>query len=258
MINSYVVTAAFFSATVFALIHLSSNRIYRYSERHRSRMLSFFGGISAAYVFLDLLPRLETTRVHLRVVFGEIPAFLEVLAVPGLAFIGFMAFFVLEHFAVYSRRSQHTKVGGEIERFSASKRAFAIHFVSIAILNLIIGYILRFEAEAGALPLLFYTAALSLHFIILDDTMEQHYKHLYIRLGRYFAGILPLVGWGISVFFPENPSEGYLLLGVILGVILFNAVKDEVPKSEGKNYGLFVAGALIYSTLLILAAGLGG
>jgi hypothetical protein len=92
----------------------------------------------------------------------------------------------------------------------------------------------------------------------LDDTMEQHYKRLYIRFGRYLAGILPLVGWGISVFFPENPSEGYLLLGVILGVILFNAVKDEVPKSEGKNYSLFVAGALIYSALLIVGAWLGG
>jgi hypothetical protein len=258
MINGDVVLAAFFSATVFALIHLLSNRIYRYSERHRSKMLSFFGGMSAAYVFLDLLPRLETTRVHLRTVFGEIPAFLEVLAVPGLAFIGFMGFFILEHFALYSRRSEHIKVGIEIERVSASKRAFAIHFVSIAFLNLIIGYILRFEAEVGALSLLFYRAALSLHFIISDDTMEQHYKRLYIQFGRYFAGILPLVGWGISVFFPENPSEGYLLLGVILGVILFNAVKDEVPKSEGKNYSLFVAGAFIYSALLILAAWLGG
>jgi len=258
MINNDVVLAAFFSATFFALIHLLSNRIYRYSERHRSKMLSFFGGMSAAYVFLDLLPRLETTRVHLRTVFGEIPAFIEVLSVPGLAFIGFMGFFILEHFALYSRRSEHAKVGIEVSRVSASKRAFAIHFVSIAFLNLIIGYILRFEAEVGVLSLLFYTAALSLHFIILDDTMEQHYKNLYIRFGRYLAGILPLAGWGISVFFPENPSEGYLLLGLIIGVILFNAVKDEVPKSEGKNYGLFVAGALIYSSLLIVAAWLGG
>jgi zinc transporter ZupT len=258
MINGVVVLAAFFSAATFALIHLLSNRIYRYSERHRSKMLSFFGGISAAYVFLDLLPRLETTRVHLRTVFGEIPAFLDILAVPGLAFLGFMAFFVLEHFAVYTRRSKHAKVGGEIERVSASKHAFAIHFVSIAFLNLIIGYILRFEAEAGALPLLFYTAALSLHFIILDDTMEQHYKQVYVRFGRYFASMLPLVGWGISVFFPENPSEGYLLLGVILGVILFNAVKDAVPKSGGKNSSLFVSGALIYSVLLLVAAWLSG
>jgi hypothetical protein len=31
-----------------------------------------------------------------------------------------------------------------------------------------------------------------------------------------------------------------------------------VPKSEGKNYSLFVAGALIYSALLIVGAWLGG
>lgn len=257
MINS-VVLAAFFSAAVFAMVHFLSNRIYRYSERHRGRILAFFGGISAAYVFLDLLPRLETTHLHLRTVFGEIPAFLDVLAVPGLAFIGFMAFFVLEHFAVYSRRNKQEKAGGGIESVSAAKSAFAVHFVSIAFLNLIIGYILRFEAEAGTLPLVFYTAALSLHFIILDDTMEQHYQKLYVRFGRYVASVLPLVGWGISLFFPENPSEGYLLLGIILGVILFNAIKDSVPRNEAKNSSLFVSGALIYSVLLLVAAWLGG
>lgn len=254
MMNDKIVLTALFSAVAFSLIHLLSNRIYRYSEMHRSKMLSFFGGISAAYVFLDLLPRLETTRIHLRIIFGEIPEFLDVLAVPGLAFIGFMTLFVLEHFAIYSRRGEHAKIGGEIERISASKRAFAIHFITIAFLNLIIGYILRFEAETGPLPLIFYTAALSLHFVILDDTMEQHYKQLYVRFGRYFASVLPLIGWGISIFFPENPSEGYLLLGVILGVILFNAVKDAVPKGGGKDPRLFISGAIIYSTLLLVVA----
>jgi hypothetical protein len=258
MMNGDGVLAALFSAAAFALIHLLSNRIYRYSELHRSKMLSFFGGISAAYVFLDLLPRIETTRIHLRTVFGELPAFLDVLAVPGLAFVGFMTFFVLEHFAVYSRRGEHAKKGGEIEEISASERAFAIHFVTIAFLNLIIGYILRFEAETGPLSLIFYSAALSLHFVILDDSMEQHYKQSYVRFGRYFASVLPLIGWGISIFFPENPSEGYLLLGVILGVILFNAVKDAVPKGGGKDPSLFISGAIIYSTLLLVAAWLSG
>jgi hypothetical protein len=74
---------------------------------------------------------------------------------------------------------------------------------------------------------------------------------------RVFASLMPVIGWGISVFFPENSSEGYLLLSIILGVILFIAIKDEVPKGGGKESKLFVTGALLYSAILLSAAWLG-
>ncbi len=249
-----LVLVAFFSSLVFALVHLFSNRIYRYSERHRSKMLSLFGGITVAYVFLDLLPRLETTRVHLERLFGAIPAFLNTLAIPGFAFAGFLVFFILEHFALKTYRAEHSKNG---KPGRSTIYAFAIHFVTIVFLSLVIGYILRFEAQTGAFQLLLYTAALSLHFVILDHTMESHYKRLYVRFGRYFASLMPIIGWGLSVFFPESHSVGYLLLAVILGVILFNSIKDTVPKGGGKDPVLFVAGALLYSALLLTAAWLG-
>jgi hypothetical protein len=159
-----------------------------------------------------------------------------------------MAFFILEHYAISVKRKSKD------ERDRASRYSFAIHFASIAFLNLIIGYILRFEAESGILPLLLYTAALSLHFVILDNTMQSHYKSLYVHMGRFLASLMPIIGWGISVFFPENPSEGYLLLALVLGVILFNSIKDEVPKGGGKDSKLFVIGAVMYAVILIAAA----
>jgi len=250
MISDGVVIAAFFSSVIFASVHLFSNRFYGYSEKHKDKMLSLFGGIAVAYVFLDLLPRLESTRIHLENVFGQIPVFLSYLAIPGLAFLGFMVFFVLEHFAIKTRNGKKTDRRSSIYSFGS-------HFISIALLNLVIGFILRFEAESGFTPLVLYTVALSLHFIILDNTMERHYKRLYVRFGRFLAGLMPIVGWGLSVIFPENPSEGYLLLALVLGVILFNAIKDEVPKGGGKESRLFVVGALLYSGILIAAAWLG-
>ena len=51
MANESVVLLAFFSALTLMLAHLFSNRIYHYSEHHRNRMISFFGGIAVAYVF---------------------------------------------------------------------------------------------------------------------------------------------------------------------------------------------------------------
>ena len=69
---------------------------------------------------------------------------------------------------------------------------------------------------------------------------------------------MPLIGWGISVFLPENPSEGYLLLALVSGIVLFNAIKTEVPNRGGKNSGVFIAGALFYSALLLIIAWLRG
>ena len=258
MAASSVVLFAFFSALVLMLAHLFSNRIYRYSKHHRNRVISFFGGIAVAYVFLDLLPRLETTHVHIERIFGDLPAFLDKLAVPGLSLMGFVIFFALEHLALRTRDITNKKMGIGVGSISTSSVVFGVHFSSLAFFNLVVGYVLRFEVEAGILPLLLYTSALSLHFIILDNTMEGHYENLYLKYGRYAASLMPIIGWGISMFFPENPSEGYLLLALVSGIVLFNAIKNEVPNRGGKNSGIFIAGTLFYSVLLLIIAWLRG
>jgi len=249
-----VVLLAFFSALILMSAHLFSNRIYRYSKHHRNRIISFAGGIAVAYVFLDLLPRLEAAHIHLEKIFGDLPAFLDSTAVPALALLGFLIFFGLEHLAVSSRHTQNEKTGKGFSSVSASTRTFVVHFINLAFFNLIIGYILRFEAEIGILPLLLYTSALSLHFIILDNNMEEHYKKLYFKYGRYAASLMPIIGWGISMLFPENPSEAYVLLALVSGIVLFSSISNEVPKGGGKNWGIFIAGALFYSVLLLIVA----
>jgi hypothetical protein len=93
-------------------------------------MFSFFGGITAAYVFLDLLPRFEISRMHLERLIGEIPAFLENLAIPGLAFVGFLLFFILEHFAIKSKHK--TGIDKEKSDENISNYSFGVHFAIIA------------------------------------------------------------------------------------------------------------------------------
>jgi len=172
MADYSVVLLAFFSALTLMSAHLFSNRIYRYSKHHRNRIISFFGGITIAYVFLELLPRLGATHVHLERIFGDLPAFLDNIAVPDLALIGFLIFFGLEHLAISSRQTKNKKTGNSFSSVPDSTLTFFVHFVNIAFFNLVIGYVLRFEVEIGILSLLLYTSALSLHFIILDNTME--------------------------------------------------------------------------------------
>jgi hypothetical protein len=254
MDNFSVVLLAFFSALFLMSAHLFSNRIYRYSTHHRNRIISFFGGIAIAYVFLDLLPRLQAAHIHLENIFGNLPTFLDNIAVPAIALLGFLIFFGLEHLALNSRRVQHKKTGDLFSNVPASTPTFILHFINLAFFNLVIGYILRFEAQIGIIQLILYASALSLHFIIIDKTMEENYQNLYLKYGRYIASLMPIIGWAISTVFPENSSEGYILLALISGIVLFNAINNEVPKGGGKNSGIFIAGALSYSAILLIVA----
>lgn len=250
MVNDGLVLVAFFPAFYFMVIHIISPKIFQGFEHRKSKIFSLFGGITAAYVFIDLLPRLEQTRDHIMFLFQGLPDFIYSVAAPSFAFLGFIAFFAIEHLAIYSRVKMETKV----EQDNSNRKTFFVHLGNIVFLNLVVGYLLRFEAELGTFALLLYSIVLSLHFITVDESMEVHYSKYYTSIGRYFAGIAPLVGWGISLFLPENQSEGYLILAIITGVILFNSIKNEIPSANDKNAKTFILGASVTSLILFIAA----
>jgi hypothetical protein len=166
-----------------------------------------------------------------------------------------MVFFGIDHLAIYSRKKE--KIGG-IKDHISGRKTFVVHLGNVVFLNLVVGYLLRFEVELGIFALALYAVVLSLHFITLDESMEEHYRTYYTNIGRYAAGVAPLLGWGISIFFPENQSEGYLILAMVTGVVLFNSIKNEIPASSDKNAKMFFLGASVTAILLFLVAWLRG
>jgi len=100
-----------------------------------------------------------------------------------------------------------------------------------------------------------YTFAVALHLVISNDSMIEHYKHLQIKIGRYVAAVIPLVGWGLSWLFPERLAEAYVLLALISGVILYNAIRNEVPSAQRRqSIKIFLAGAVFYTVVLLIHA----
>lgn len=249
-----IILPALIVALVFVFIHLSSPRIYGYSEHYKKRILSFSGGVAAAYVFLDLLPVIQKADPHLHILFGNNPLlfiFLE-KAIFGVAFLGFVTFFILEYLANNSREIESKKYKKDISNISASKNVFYVHLALTALVILIICYSIRFEIKNTGLAVLLYTIALSLHFFVSDRSMEEHYQNLYVKYGRYTLAVMPLLGWFLSAFLPERESEAYVLLAFIAGAVLFNVIKDEIPRlGTGKPIFFFI-GAIFYSELLLI------
>ena len=254
MPESPVIILALIVSLVFVFVHLSSHRIYGFSKRYKKRILSFSGGVASAYVFLDLLPLIENADPHLHAILGNSPLitiFLE-KAIFGVAFIGFLVFFVLEYMALKSRGYQAQQTTRSLEETNASRNVFFLHIGLTAVVSLIICYSLRFEILTTGMGVAVYTIALSLHFFISDRSMEEHYGALYVKYGRYLLALMPLLGWSLSILFPERTSEAYVLLAFIAGAVLFNVIKDEVPNSGTGKPVSFFTGALLYSGLILI------
>jgi len=132
---------ALFSALIFSLINLFSNRLSRLTKKRKAVALSFFGGIAAAYVFLDLLPTLRQAGELLQDVTGgqQLVGFYED-AIFLIVFLGFLIFFVLEHVAVDSRRKKQKETKQWFEETSGSKNVFAIHLANFCFLNAVLSY----------------------------------------------------------------------------------------------------------------------
>jgi hypothetical protein len=248
-IDEFVIIALI-PALYFMLIHFLSPKIYQEFKHHKSKIFSLFGGIAAAYVFVDLLPKLEQAQKHIRNLFQGLPSFVYSVAAPSMAFLGFMLFFGIEHLAMSSEEKNETNSNNSISR----RKTFAVHLGNILFINLIVGYLLRFEAELGTFALALYAIILSLHFITLDESMEDHYSRDYTHFGRYLAGLAPLVGWFLSIFFPENQSEGYIILAVVTGAVLFNAIKKEIPSTADSNVKIFFVSASVTAITLFVIA----
>lgn len=184
-----IVLIALIIAIIFSTVHLTAPKLYGFSERYKKAVISFSGGIAAAYVFFDLLPTIQKAGGHLNLLLRNYlgQTSISEVAVFGVAFIGFLVFFILEHAAVRSRRRAAADVGKHVDSVAAPKGVFVIHFSILALISLLIAYNLRFEVRASLLGALLFSIALILHFFGTDRTMEIHYRSMFERYGRYIS-----------------------------------------------------------------------
>ena len=240
------------AAIVFALVSFYSFRLRSYTGKHKNQILSLFGGVTAAYVFLDLLPSLQISNEYLKELGSNSQLITEYEdAIFLVVFLGFLLFFSLESLAAKSRRDK-IKENQELEEVKASRKVYLVHFLALAFLTFVLSFTLMFEYQASIVSGLLFTFAVSLHLFITDNTMLDNYGDTIIRSGRYVATIIPVAGWLASVVFPEKIAEAYILLAFISGAILYQSIKDEIPSVYKKrSLALFLTGAILYALLLL-------
>lgn len=233
-------------AIALALVHGFISRIEIDAWIPKHRWISFAGGVSMGYVFLDIFPELNHAQADLAQADFWLLDYLE-NHVYLLALLGLTLFYGLDRWVLISRRTNLAE--GRTDRADTS--IFWIHIAVYALLNLIFGYLLQDLSHSLWRCLLFFIAA-ALHFFVVDHGLREHHRTLYDRQGRWLLTAAIVVGAiaGLSTQF--NQAAIAAIWAFLAGSIMLNILKQELPEASETCFWSFLGGASLYAGLILL------
>ena len=228
---------------LFILVHLGVGRL-SLETVPRSRWLSFAGGMSVTYVFLQVLPQVADYQT----VFQSTGALGWMKHhVYSFALLGLVVFYALERTA---KRSQQSDREPDNDHREYAVHVFWLHVFSFMVYNFIIGYLLPRGYAANDLRLLYYTVAMTFHFAVTDYGLYDHYKQRYSRGGRWLLILALLAGWGVGRITDLPKIYLAVIFSFVGGGVIMNVLKEELPEERRSSLPAFVAGVGVYALLL--------
>lgn len=227
-----------------ALVHLAPPQVLESIDIPPPVLLSVAGGVSIVYVFLHLFPLLDIHRSALDGV--------EVLAIPlrgvhiyVIVLIGITLYYGLERLAVVSAPEDHPMT-------MAADWVFWTHLSGFIVYNMLIGYAL-IHGDLGAQNKILFTIAMAFHLFGNDAALEAYHQDQYERFGRWILMLSVIMGALGGVIVVLHEPWFTLLLGLLTGGIIFNAIKDELPATGDGRFWAFLAGSVVYAVVLFVA-----
>ena len=238
----YLTTCA--AALLFAGIFLAGGRIHPLQPLFRDRRgpFSFAAGMSAAYVFVHVMPELHAARQS----FTESVALrFEGVGIYFLALVGFLVFYGLDH--LVTRLQQDAAAGEE----GAAGPAFRVHVGGFAMYVLMVWYLLVRNLEDTRPTLALFTVAMSAHFLGIAHSIRDELGAPYERVGRFVLAGAAVVGWGLGLLFPLPPYVLALLVSFVSGAVIVNSAIMELPSDKDGRFVPFMVGGLLYGLILL-------
>lgn len=233
-------------AVCLGLVHLFVSRTRWLASIPQRWWISVAGGVSIAYIFLDIFPELGQAQEEILHSNNPLVIYLE-NHVYLLALLGLASFYGLEKLALKSR-SHHQKVYGKDH---TQPGIFWVHIGAFAVYNVILGYLLRETEDHGLWACLLLFFALALHFVVNDVGLREHHKHLYDQFGRWLLAGAIVFGWFLGQAIHVDAAAISAIWALVAGGIILNVLKEELPAEQDSHFGLFFAGAAVYSMVLL-------
>ena len=97
-----------------------------------------------------------------------------------------------------------------------------------------------------------YIFAIALHTIMIDGMLTETYSNSYTRWGRKALALGVLVGWLLGITGTLSELTFSRLFAFLAGGIVITSANEEFPRGDQRRFWYFVAGAMLYATLLVL------
>ncbi|MEO1131991.1 MAG: hypothetical protein AAFX40_04710 [Cyanobacteria bacterium J06639_1] len=229
------------------LIHAFASKLNIFAIVPEHRWVSFAGGVSIGYVFLDIFPELSRAQVELE--HSEI-LFLAYLEnhVYLLALFGLIFFYGLD-ILVLNAKSQN-QLNEHRDRSDSS--IFWLHITAFAALNFIFSYLLQDLGQHSVLRCILFFIAIALHFFVMDVALREHHQSTYDRKGRWLLTSAIVLGTLAAQLTHFNEAAIAIVWSFLAGSIILNILKRELPDERKSCFGSFIGGAALYTGLLLL------
>ncbi len=215
--------------------------------RHQRKLISFSAGISVAYVFLHLLPEVETARVALVRATADSSLPLPGYLVSLFALAGFMLFYGVDRLVAWARpagdRAADRGEGGGLD--------YRLHVGIFAVYAGMVTYLRINALEQGETPVLLFALAMGTHFLTVDHALSREYAASYQRAGRFVLAGAAIAGWALGVVAELSKPLMILPLALLSGAIIAISLIEELPRENEGRFWPFLAGGAFYAAILV-------
>lgn len=225
---------ALLSILVFALVHLFAEKARGLEKVTHGGLLSAGGGVAIAYVFIDLLPKLNENDSLIRNQWGELLPYVEHHAYI-MALAGFLLFFGIDRSNALLKE----------------KISFPLALFSYSFFNFLVGYAVVDKNNPEVQPLVLFTIAMGLHYFVNDFSLSEKYGIKYQNEGRWILILSLLLGWFTGFMITLSAPAIALVSAFIGGGVILNVTRHELPKKTPHSFIAFCCSALLYTFILL-------
>lgn len=231
-------------------VHLLMPR-FQFLRKPDNVWVPMSAGVALAYVFMDIFPHLAKSKANFGYA-GANPLY-ELLArhIYLVALLGFAVYLGIVLAEIAFRKHP----GAREVTFRTAPGAVKFEYLSLAAYSFLIAYVLAEQVTHRPEPAILFGIAMAIHFAGLDELARGHFPKLYDEFMRYVAGAAALAGWLVGVAVEVTNASLDIWYSFLAGGIIVIAAVYELPHIHTRRqYWAFVAGAAVFSAL-ILAVG---
>ncbi len=244
LINKLYVLVAFFATLILILSHTLSPWFSERLPGKSKAFVSFAGGVSVSYVFLDMLPNL----VEYNKPIGEyllanhwLTPFTQV-SIYIVALFGFLVYYGFDLFAERYQEKKHD-----------NRVVYLLHLAMFSIYNILITYTMSLRALTGITYTVLFTFAMALHLVLTDRKFTRIFPVQFNHLGRFVLSLALFSGWLMSAIFdPIRVLFVAFMTAFLAGSILLNVFREELPNSDLASFRWFAFGSLMIAVISLL------